>query len=521
VQTDPPPLWQALESGVTELEIILARGGQGVGVVGIVLAVWVATFVSRETGAVLAVVVAATLSFYTAVHALLRRGIAVRTLRFVAPLFEVAVPAAVLWILGRTEGAAYAVGSWVPPQLFCVFIAASILRLDPRVPLAMGALAAALYGAIWFGDLRAHVDPTMTLYRTEMQLVRMGSLVLTGVACAGAVLSLRAAIAEASSQLRSKELFGKYRLGRDLASGGMGRVVEALYCPEGGFQRRVAIKLVHPHLSQDPHFVDRFRHEAELASLLAHPNIVQALDFGRVGDTWFLVMEYVDGRTLHDVLGERRRGARPLPPRLVAELGRQIADGLDHAHVRAVDETGRPLRVVHRDLSPSNVMIDRSGRVRITDFGVARALRGSDRILTENLVGKPAYVSPEALQGEGVDERSDLWSLAVVLWEALANRRLFQRDHDGAALLAVVEAHIPPLAEVRPEAGPTWQAFFDRALSRDRSARFPTAAELRDALAAVVAAEGPVPPHEVGELVAAEEELDELPLDATSEEVPR
>lgn len=513
------PLWAALEDGVVELELALARVGQTVGIVGAAVAAVVVLFVTSGTGLVLLALCVATIVFYTSLHALLTSRPGEPALRWLAPTFEVVVPAATLWILARTEGPEYALGSWVPPQLFTVFIAASILRLDPRIPISMGAAAAAAYGLVWWTTIRGTVDEIALLHRPEVQLTRMVALLLTGAAASLAVVRVRAIVSRTSRSLRERELFGKYRLGEDIASGGMGRVVDAVYCPEGGFQRRVAIKMLHAHLASDPAYVARFRGEAELAARLAHPNIVAALDFGRIRDTYFLAMEFVEGRTLMDVLNERRRVQRPLPPRIVAWLGRQMAEGLDHAHSRATDDAGRILRVVHRDLSPSNILVDRIGRVRITDFGVARALGDAEGIVTRNLVGKPAYVAPETLQEQIVDTRVDLWSLGVVLWEALANERLFARDNEAASMLAVVEAVVPPIAQLREGLSDAWTVFFARILARDRAERFGSAAEIRDALDRILEVEGPVTPDDLRELLATEEGLEELPLDDTSEEL--
>ncbi len=487
---EPGSLWTALESGVGDLELLLARAGQGVGVVTTVIAAYVGLFVSPDTGRTLFVIALAVLALYTSVHQLMTRGIGRRFLHYALPVFESTMPAAVLWVLVQTEGPAYAVGSWVPPQLFCAFLVASVLRLDPLIPVTMGAVGGLGYGLVWL-SVRGEIDDSLLLYRDDMQIVRVGTLVLIGAACSLAVLGLKRAIGAANRDVRERDLFGKYQLLDEIASGGMGRVVDALYCPEGGFQRRVAIKLIHPHLARDTRFVERFRGEAELGARLVHPNIVGALDFGKVGDTYFLAMEHVDGPTLADVLMERRRALQPLPPRVVAWLGLQLADGLHHAHVGATDAEGTPLRVVHRDLSPSNVMLERSGRVRLTDFGVAKALLDGTDPDTRNLVGKAGYIAPEALRGEAVDERGDLWSLGVILWEALSNRRLFQRDHEGAAMLAVAE--------------------------RDPARRIASAAEVRDHLVALARDEGPVTPADIRAILEPEEELPELPLDHTTE----
>lgn len=518
MSSDGPGLWGALAEGVGELERMLARAGQGVGLVGSLVAAYVALFVSTPLGFPLFCLTVSAFSWYTLAHALLAQGVRPDLVRVGTALVELAVPLSALLVAWQTQGAEYALGSWVPPQLWCVFLTASILRLDPRIPALMGVLGAASYAAAWALLLRPSlVQHDLLLYRDEMQAVRIGSLLLIGVAGSGAVLGLRRVVDRAAAELRARELFGKYRLGPLIASGGMGRVLHATYCPEGGFERRVAVKLVHPHLAQDPALVERFRQEAAIGARLHHPNIVATLDFGRVGDTCFLAMEYVDGRPLSDLVRERRAAGQPWSPSLVAFLGRQLAEGLEHAHEHATDDAGRPLRVVHRDLSPANLLVDRSGRVKITDFGVAKALGDTTRAQTEQLVGKPGYVAPEALRGLGVDARADLWSLGVILWELLAGERLFARDSEASALFAVMEGVIPPLVAVRKDLDPGWQALLDGLLARDRERRTPTARAVKDALEDLLRREGTPPPAELAALTTPEADGDELPLDATED----
>jgi serine/threonine protein kinase len=488
--------------------------GQGVGLLGAVAAALTAALISPWAGGGLLLVALLLVTFYSAMHLLLEHRVELPALPWVAPTFEVVLPALAWWILARTGGAELAVDSWVVPLLFAIFVAASILRLDPRLPLGMGSAAALLYGFVWWTEQPAAGVPGQEL---SLQLVRMGSLVGVGLAASLGVRSLRQVL-DARRAAPQRELFGKYRLGREIASGGMGRVVEAAYCPEGGFERRVAMKVLHPHLASQPGYVERFRTEAEIAARLAHPNIVSALDFGRVNETWFLVMEYVDGRTLQDILAEHRRRDRPLHPRVVAWLGQELAQGLDYAHRGARDEHGKLLGVVHRDLSPSNVLLDRAGGVRITDFGVARMLRG-EALHTGTLMGKPAYVAPETIQNQKTDERSDLWSVGVILWEALANQRLFARDNEGAAMLAVVDSPIPAVSSVREGLAPAWDELFARLLVREPDQRFASAAELHLELGRIALGEGPVLAEDLRELLEAEDALEELELDVEGEEI--
>jgi len=360
-------------------------------------------------------------------------------------------------------------------------------------------------------------DAENLLYGMDVQIVRMCSLLLMGAFGSGAVVGLRSTVSAASKKIRQRDLFGKYRLGEAIASGGMGTVFEALYCPEGGFQRRVAVKRIHPHLARDLQFLKRFRAEARLSARLAHPNIVGALDFGRMDDNWFFAMEFVDGPTLKDVAEHHRWLGEPVKAALVAHIGREILSGLEFAHAVARDHKGRLLRVVHRDLSPSNLLIDRSGQVKISDFGVARALRRKHDLHTHHIVGKPAYMAPEQLKNGAIDARFDLFSVGVVLWELVCNRRLFLRDSEAATMMAVLACEIPRPSQLRPELGTTWDAFFVKALAEAREDRFASAAAMSDAIAVLQDQVGVPKTHEIAVLITkvSEDSLPELEIEHT------
>jgi serine/threonine-protein kinase len=518
-ETVPPPttlrtlhtgLWSALESGVSDLEILLARADQGISAVCVLIAIWFST-VQPTIGIPLGILSAGVFICATIAHAALMRGIAIRPLRYAMPLLEIAIPGISFWVLTQAEGPAYALGSWVPPQLFCLFIAGSILRLQPTIPLIMGCLAAAqFWGVYWFFIRDAVAGDGVLLHRMDVQLVRAGSLIITGCAGSMAVYGLKRIIGRANADLRAQELFGKYRLVREIASGGMGVVHEALYCPEGGFERKVAIKVIHPHLAADDGFVRRFREEAELCARLAHPNLVGALDFGTVDRTYFFAMEFVDGPTLRTILDRHRRSGKPLDAGVVALIGAEVAEGLHFAHRVARGADGKPLRVIHRDLSPANILIDRSGLVKILDFGVARAIRDARMVHTRNLVGKPSYLAPEQLEDHVVDERSDLWSLAVVLWELLCNTRLFRRKEEAATMLAVINDDVPLPSSLRSGVQPTWDAFVLRALDRDPEMRFQSAIVFRDALRQIAEDHGAPDTTALSELAWTDEDDVEL-----------
>jgi len=512
-------LWDALESSVNDLELALARAGQGVSALGVLIAMYVTVFVSRDMGLLTAVIAVVSLWWFFGVHTALSRGVQLAAVRIATPIYEILMPGGLLLAIWYAEGAEYALGSWVPPQLYAVFILMSILRLRPYFPTLLGVLAALEYGLLWYFFMSEElVGADNLLHRPPVQAVRMFSLVLTGMAGEVAVRGLRDAIKKANKEVRAKDLFGKYRLGKTIAAGGMGSVVHATYCPEGGFEREVAVKLIHPHLAQDQLFVRRFRNEAKLSARLAHPNIVPALDFGYVDGQYFFAMDFVDGPTLTMIQKYCYDLDAPVPLYVIAHIGREVAEALHHAHVEAVDGKGRVLQVVHRDVSPGNVMFHQSGQIRVLDFGVARALGDAREEHTKTLVGKPSYMAPEQLRADAVDARSDLFSLAVLLWELVCNRSLFRREHDGASMLAVVEDDIPTVDVHRPEVGPHWLAFFERALQRDPNRRFQTASALSQALAGIQDIDGHASNEHIAVMVARVlEPVDELELDWETE----
>jgi serine/threonine-protein kinase len=498
-------LWAEFDAKVAVLELGVIRAERGISIVGLLIALYVAAFVAPAMGRTLAWCAAFTILWFSLVAALLARGRAVRGLRLVNPVVELCIPGLGLIVMAHTQGAAYALGSWVPPMLFVFLVLVSIIRLRPALPVIIGVVGGVEYLLIYLLVLRR--EPMLgyldgTLYRLPMQVVRSLSILLFGAMGMAVSATLRRTVGQAASQTRARELFGKYRIGAKIASGGMGTVYEALYCPEGGFQRKVAIKRVHAHLAQESSFVDSFRAEAELGARLAHPNIVAVFDFGLVEDTYFFAMEYIEGMDLLRVRKRCKAAGLVISTSLVAFIGREIAAGLAFAHETALDADGQPLRVVHRDLNPSNVLVSRTGQVKISDFGVAKALRDERSHATRHFVGKMSYVAPEQAKGEAFDARADLFSLGLVIWELLCLRRVFERETEAETLLAVMGTVAPAPSTLRPElAGGPWDPFLEKALQPDPARRFQSAAEMLSALTALMEHEGAPRPDDLSNLV--------------------
>ena len=280
---------------------------------------------------------------------------------------------------------------------------------------------------------------------------------------------------------------GRYRILYRLGSGGMADV----YCAEDQqLGRRVALKVLHRRYAEDEQFVERFRREASSAAGLSHPNVVAIFDRGEWDGTYYIAMEFVDGRTLKDII--RERGAAP--PEAAIDVTLQILRAARYAHNHGV---------IHRDIKPHNVLIDQEGRVRVTDFGIARA-GTSDITETGSVMGTAQYLSPEQAQGRSVDARSDLYSIGIVLYELLTGRVPF--DAESPVSVALMQVSEPPMLprELVPTIPPAAEAVVLRAMEKDPAHRYQTADEFIAALESARAAPQVVPPMPVEEVVEEE-----------------
>ncbi len=272
------------------------------------------------------------------------------------------------------------------------------------------------------------------------------------------------------SQPPSVTVAGKYQLGSQLGAGGMAEVFLGSVVGAEGFSRQVAIKRVLPGYSQVPAFATMFVDEARIASQLSHPNIVTVLDFDRDPEgRLFLVMEYVDGKDLSALLV-----GGPLPPAIAAFVTTEVLRGLGCAHELPNPQSGMR-GVIHRDVSPHNVLLSWEGAVKVSDFGIAKAFEGSGGVKTEQIKGKAAYMSPEQANGEKLDGRSDLFAVGIMLWEALTGHRLFAADSTKAELAKVFFAPIPLPSSVRSGIPRDLEAVAMKLLARDLAARYASA----------------------------------------------
>lgn len=297
--------------------------------------------------------------------------------------------------------------------------------------------------------------------------------------------------------------FGRYELIAKLATGGMAEIYLARR--QGSSKREVSVlKRILPHLAEDEHFVTMFRDEAELASKLLHPNVCRVDALDHHSGTWFIEMEYLHGIALSRIMTQLAKMNKMLDPRIVTGIIVQACEGLHHAHeLRGPDD--QLLNVVHRDVSPPNIMITDTGVVKLLDFGIAKARGANSKTRTGTVKGKNAYMSPEQILGRPLDRRSDIFALGTVMYELLAIKRLFQRDSDFLTFKAITEEPIPDIKERRPDLAPALRSVITQALARDPHGRFGSAKTFADAIRAAMAPlGGPATRSELSKFLAAD-----------------
>ena len=294
---------------------------------------------------------------------------------------------------------------------------------------------------------------------------------------------------------------GRYLLFAEIASGGMATVHIGKLSGPVGFSRTVAIKRLHPQYAKDPEFVTMFLDEARLAGRIRHPNVVPTLDVVTTEGEIFLVMEYVQGESLSKLARAASTRGVPMPPKVAATIVTNLLHGLHAAH-ETRDEHGRPLGIVHRDVSPQNVLVGGDGVARVLDFGVAKAAGRMQTTREGQIKGKLSYMAPEQLSGGTVTRAADIYAAGVVLWEALVGRRLFEGDNEAMVLVKVLEGRYERASHARPDVPPEVDAIIDKALARDPSHRYGSAREMALAIERSLGVASPAAVGEWVELVA-------------------
>lgn len=274
----------------------------------------------------------------------------------------------------------------------------------------------------------------------------------------------------------SKQQQQRYRVIERIAAGGMAEVYRAESAGLEGFKKKVAIKRVLPHLAEKREFIGMFLDEARLSAHLNHSNVVQVFDIGQGDNTYFIVMEMVDGADLKAIAEHHRAQGRSFPVEEACLICVRLCEGLAYAH-ELVGEDGLGFGIVHRDMSPPNVLITRYGEVKIADFGLAKANSQLEQSQPGVIKGKFGYLSPEAALGRDVDGRTDIFAVGIILWELLAGRRLFMGKTDLETVKMVQRAEVPDIRQINPNVPPSVTHLLGRLLAGDPNARFQTARE--------------------------------------------
>lgn len=279
--------------------------------------------------------------------------------------------------------------------------------------------------------------------------------------------------------------FGRYELLELLATGGMAEIYRAQLRSAEGTTKELVIKRVLPHLTQNRQFIEMFIDEARISLPLTHGNIVQVFEFGQEGDDYFLAMEYVRGRNLETIIDRLRERNEVMPVQVALYIAVEVAKGLDYAH-RFRDSRDLPTGIIHRDISPQNILVGFHGEIKLTDFGIAKA-RSRIHATSQGIIrGKAAYLSPEQAECQELDGRSDQFSLGVVLFELLTGRRAFEGINEIDTLQRVRSAETPPPSRLRLEIKPDLDQVVQRMLARDRASRFDTCGNLHLELARIL-----------------------------------
>jgi serine/threonine protein kinase len=275
------------------------------------------------------------------------------------------------------------------------------------------------------------------------------------------------------------EKFGQdLMLAEKLAAGGMAEVYRAIQFGHGGFEKIIALKRILPHYAADDEFKHMFQMEANLSGLLQHPNVVQIFTNGESDGYLFLLMEFVDGKNVRQLLARADKKRIKIPIQFSCYMVSEACKGLEYAHNFADPKTGEGLNIVHRDMSPQNLMLSYDGAVKIVDFGIAKAAARSENTRAGILKGKFGYMSPEQAQGMPLDKRTDVFAMGIILFELLTQRRLFSHDDDMRTLQLVRDCNVPRPSKYNPDVGPTLDRIVLKALTKNKADRYESAGEL-------------------------------------------
>ncbi len=322
--------------------------------------------------------------------------------------------------------------------------------------------------------------------RTRYHLMFLAILALSVILFLALVfitdLHLRNKAARELEAFENMENVGPYLLKKKIAQGGMAELYLADYIRDDGFKRTVAIKKILPHLAQNQDFVAMFIREARLAAMLQHPNIVQIFDLIKLMNIHFIAMEYVNGKNLAEIMAHEKSG---LSVELALFLIQKISSGLYYSHSKTDDHTGEPLNIVHRDISPQNMLISFKGEVKISDFGISKARSEPSFTQAGVIKGKIAYLSPEQVLGREVDHQADIYALGIIFHEILTGKRVYNFSNELEAIRTIPTMKIPDVTELRSDLPKPLAAIIAKCLEKSKARRYQTAKELHDDLASL------------------------------------
>jgi len=351
------------------------------------------------------------------------------------------------------------------------------LQISPDEPQIMGFKRSITFSNVEIGTVYIALSAAR-LYQTlgRLKLIYISGVVLAVLLLVAAIFWIdrraKARVLAVREELKSTNRIGPYLLQRRVATGGMAELYLSDYLREDGFRRTVAVKRILPHLAENPDFIKMFTREARLAALLHHPNVVQILDYGKIGNAYFIAMEYIDGKNLGEMLWTLNQG---LPIDAAIYILSEVCKGLDYSHSRKDDKTGEPLHIVHRDISPQNLLISYQGEVKISDFGISKARSEPSFTQAGVIKGKLSYLSTEQALGEPVDGRADIFALGLVLHETLTGKRVFQFENDLEAIRAIPKMEVEPLVNVRPDVPEELNRIVMKCVERDKNSRYQSA----------------------------------------------
>ncbi|HEX8820945.1 MAG TPA: serine/threonine-protein kinase [Archangium sp.] len=479
-----------LNQDVIPREMSIARFMRGMMVLCCVASLLLIGVIGRGLSLSLAGLTAFLVVYYTLMLRALRAGEFHPAMQWVDSAVTVSIPTVACIIDVYFHGAVYALTT--PPIVaWGALIVVCALRAGKTLVYAAAGLAALEYLSLYVFVFQPRLPPEpLSTLTFPMVFLRCVFLFSYGPLTATLASHILRKAEEALRAIREKDVMGKYFLHERLGAGGMAEVFRATYSPEGGFEKQVAVKRILPAYADNEEFLAMFRREAELGSLLIHPNIVQVLDLGRHQGTVFLAMEFVDGMPLSSLL--QRVPRKRLPPAAVAYIGAEVAAALVYMHGRT-GSNGEPLDLVHRDLNPPNLLLSRIGEVKVSDFGIARAANRVALTQAKTVRGKAGYMAPEQAYGRPLDGRADLFALGLTLHELLTGERALQGDSEAELMVASTRQELLPPSRFVTGVSAALDAIIMGLLQHDREQRTPSGEVLQRQFMALTGLEAPYP----------------------------